>query len=183
MIGDLPTTLNVAGVDCPIRYRFKDCLTIMQAFEDDSLSNDEKILIMLDILYEEDEFGEDTILEAVDKAIWFLSQGNTQPVKAEKPLSRLDKDEQLIFAAVNEVAHTDIRTDDNMHYWTYLSYMQAISSHSLFASIVRIREKRNKGLKLEPEEKKFYKEHKEMIDLQDPTEEDKAFVDFINSIT
>ena len=155
----------------------------MQAFEDDSLSNDEKILIMLDILYEEDEFGEDTILEAVDKAIWFLSQGNTQPVKAEKPLSRLDKDEQLIFAAVNEVAHTDIRTDDNMHYWTYLSYMQAISSHSLFASIVRIREKRNKGLKLEPEEKKFYKEHKEMIDLQDPTEEDKAFVDFINSIT
>ena len=168
-----------------IMKKFLDLISeeIMQAFEDDSLSNDEKILIMLDILYEEDEFGEDTILEAVDKAIWFLSQGNTQPVKEEKPLSRLDKDEQLIFAAVNEVAHTDIRTDDNMHYWTYLSYMQAISSHSLFASIVRIREKRNKGLKLEPEEKKFYKEHKEMIDLQDPTEEDKAFVDFINSIT
>ena len=168
-----------------IMKKFLDLISeeIMQAFEDDSLSNDEKILIMLDILYEEDEFGEDTILEAVDKAIWFLSQGNTQPVKEEKPLSRLDKDEQLIFAAVNEVAHTDIRTDDNMHYWTYLSYMQAISSHSLFASIVRIREKRNKGLNLEPEEKKFYKEHKEMIDLQDPTEEDKAFVDFINSIT
>lgn len=183
MIGDLPTTLNVAGVECPIRYQFKPCLAIMQAFEDQELTNDEKILIMLDILYAEDEFGEDTILEAIDKAIWFLSQGNTQPVKEEKPLSRLDKDEQLIFAAVNEVAHTDIRTDDNLHYWTYLSYMQAINSHSLFASIIRIREKRNKGIKLEPEEKKFYKEHKEMIDLQDPTEEDKAFVDFINSIT
>lgn len=183
MIGDLPTTLNVAGVECPIRYQFKPCLAIMQAFEDQKLTNDEKILIMLDILYAEDEFGEDTILEAIDKAIWFLSHGNTQPVKEEKPLSRLDKDEQLIFAAVNEVAHTDIRTDDNMHYWTYLSYMQAISSHSLFASIVRIREKRNKGLKLEPEEKKFYKEHKEMIDLEEPTKEDQEFMDFINSIT
>ena len=41
----------------------------------------------------------------------------------------------------------------------------------------------NRGEKLDKDEKKFYKENKEMIDLREPTEEDKEFIDFINSIT
>ena len=183
MIGDLPTSLSVCGKEYSIRYGFKDCLNIMAAFEDAELTNEEKIIVMLDVLYESADFSDESIEEAVEKAIWFLSAGNTQPLKEEKPLSRLEKDEQLIFAAVNEVAHVDIRMDPNIHYWTYLSYIQSISLHSLFASVVRIREKLNKGQKLDKDEKKFYKDNKEMIDLREPTEEDKEFIDFINSIT
>lgn len=183
MIGDLPTSLTVCGKDYHIRYGFKDCLNIMAAFEDDELTNEEKLIVMLDVLYEDADFTDENIEEAVEKAVWFLSAGRTQPTKEEKPLSKLEKDEQLIFAAVNEVAHMDIRMDPNIHYWTYLSYIQSISSKSLFASVVRIREKMNKGEKLDKEEKKFYKENKEMIDLREPTEEYKEFIDFINSIT
>lgn len=183
MIGDLPHSLTVGGKDYSIRYGFKDCLNIMAAFEDEELTNEEKLIVMLDVLYENADFTDKDIEEAVKKAVWFLSAGRTQPEKEEKPLSRLEKDEQLIFAAVNEVAHMDIRIDPGIHYWTYISYIQAISSKSLFACIVRIREKLNKGEKLDKDERKFYKENKEMIDLREPTEEDKEFKDFINSIT
>lgn len=183
MIGALPKSLIVDGKEYSIRYGFKDCLNIMAAFEDDELTNEEKMIVMLDILYKDAEFSDDNIEEAVKKAIWFLSAGRPQPPKEEKPLSRLEKDEQLIFAAVNEVAHMDIRINPDIHYWTYLSYIQSINSKSLFASIVRIREKLNKGQKLDKDERKFYKENKEMIDLQKQTKEDKEFEDFINTIT
>lgn len=183
MIGDLPRSLTVGGEDYSIRYGFKDCLNIMAAFEDEELTNEEKLIVMLDVLYETADFTDENIEEAIEKAVWFLSGGSPQREKEEKPLSRLEKDEQLIFAAVNEVAHMDIRMDPDIHYWTYLSYIQSISSKSLFASVVRIREKLNKGEKLDKDEKKFYKDNKEMIDLREPTEEDKEFKDFINSIT
>ncbi len=183
MIGDLPTSINVAGIDYDIRCGFKDCLNIMAAFEDDELTNEEKLMVMLEVLYIEPDFNDDTIEEAIDKAVLFLLAGRQPQKSDEKPLSRLEKDEQLIFAAVNEVAHTDIRMDPNIHYWTYLSYVQAINSKSLFSSVVHIRDKLNKGQKLDKEEKKFYKDNKEMIDLRKPTEEDKEFMDFINSIT
>ena len=183
MIGDLPRSLAVGGKAYSIRYGFKDCLNIMAAFEDEELTNEEKIIVMLDVLYETADFTDENIDEAIEKAVWFLSGGNPQHEKEEKPLSRLEKDEQLIFAAVNEVAHMDIRMDPGIHYWTYLSYIQSISSKSLFASVVRIREKLNKGEKLDKDEKKFYKDNKEMIDLREPTEEDKEFKDFVDSIT
>lgn len=183
MIGDLPTSLFVCGKEYHIRSGFKDCLNIMAAFEDDELTSEEKLIVMLDVLYEDADFTDENIEEAIEKAVWFLAAGRPQPTKEEKPLSRLEKDEQLIFAAVNEVAHMDIRIDPNIHYWTYLSYIQSISSRSLFANVVRIREKLNKGKKLDKEEKKFYEENKEMIDLRESTEEDKEFEDFINSIT
>lgn len=182
MIGDLPRSLTVGGEDYFIRYGFKDCLNIMAAFEDEELTDEEKIIVMLDVLYETADFTDENIEEAIEKAVWFLSGGSPRHEKEEKPLSRLEKDEQLIFAAVNEVAHMDIRMDPDIHYWTYLSYIQSISSKSLFASVVRIREKLNKGEKLDKDEKKFYKDNKEMIDLREPTEEDKEFKDFINSI-
>ena len=183
MIGDLPTSLSVSGKDYNIRYGFKDCLNIIAAFEDDELTNEEKLIVMLDVLYEDADFTDENVEEAVEKAVWFLSAGRPQPSKEEKTLSRLEKDEQLIFAAVSEVANMDIRMDPNIHYWTYLSYIQSISSKSLFAIIVRIRDKMNRGEKLDKDEKKFYKENKEMIDLREPTEEYKEFIDFINSIT
>ena len=183
MIGDLPTSISVCGKEYSIRYGFKDCLNIMAAFEDDELTKEEKMIVMLDVLYEEADFTDENIEEAIEKAVWFLSAGRTQPVKEEIPLSRLEKDEQLIFAAVNEVVHMDIRMDPNIHYWTYLSYIQSISSRSLFSSVVRIRDKMNRGEKLDKDEKKFYKDNKELIDLREPTEEDKEFIDFINSIT
>lgn len=185
MIGDLPTSIIISGKEYAIRYGFKDCLNIMAAFEDDELTNEEKLFVMLDVLYEEPDFTDENVEEAIEKAIQFLLAGRPQQKEEDnaKPLSRLEKDEQLIFAAVNEVAHMDIRMDPNIHYWTYLSYIQSINSKSMFSSVVHIRDKLNKGQALDKEEKKFYKDNKEMIDLREPTEEDKEFANFINSIT
>ena len=183
MIGDLPSSINVAGKDYDIRCGFQDCLNIMVAFEDEELTNEEKLTVMLEVLYVTPDFNDNNIEEAIDKAVQFLLAGRQPQKSDEKPLSRLEKDEQLIFSAVNEVAHMDIRMDPNIHYWTYLSYVQAINSKSMFSSVVHIRDKLNRGQKLDKEEKKFYKDNKEMIDLREPTEDDKAFVDFINSIT
>ena len=51
MIGRLPTTLNVNGIDRAIRSDFRVALLIFQAFNDPELSDQEKAWVMLDCLY------------------------------------------------------------------------------------------------------------------------------------
>ena len=51
MIGRLPTTLTVDGQDYDIRTDYRDCLVIMTAFNDPELSDWEKMLIVINIIY------------------------------------------------------------------------------------------------------------------------------------
>lgn len=185
MIGDLPTSLNICGEDWKIRSGFKDCLNIMAALSDDELTPFEKTVVLLDSLFLDfDNMPAEYMDSAVEQAVWFLSCGGRYKSTDDgEPLSNIEKDEQLIFTAISEVVWRDIRETPSVHYWTYVSYLNSIKSTSMFAAIVRIREKKSKHKKLDKEEKKFYEENKEMIDLNNPTDEDEKFIDFINSIT
>lgn len=53
MIGSLPKSLEVNGVEYAIRTDFRDILKILCAFSDPELENEEKIYVCLFILYED----------------------------------------------------------------------------------------------------------------------------------
>ena len=74
-------------------------------------------------------------------------------------------DEKMIFAAVNKSAGIETRAVDYMHWWTFLAYFSEIDEKSLFSQVVQLRQKKNKGKKLEKWEQEFYKSHKELIDI------------------
>lgn len=163
MIGRLPTSLEVNGKQYDIRTDYRDCLLIMQAFNDVDLTDYDKLQITIQILY--CEIPED-IEEAYNKAIWFLDCGDTvNKPYSRKPLYDFEQDEQMIFSAINKVADKEVRAVEYMHWWTFIGYFSEIGE-SQFSTVVHIRDKKQKGKKLEKWEQDYYRNNKDIIDLK-----------------
>ena len=183
MIGALPTTLLVGGVEREIRTDYRDCLNIMEACGDPDLNHVEKLEVMVDILYK-DDIEPEYIEAAMEKAVWFLNCGNTieDNPKNTKRVFDWQQDEQIMFAALNRVAGKELRAEQYVHYWTFISYFHEIGE-GLFSTVIGIRSKKNKHKKLEVHEKEFYKENKALIDLKKKySTEQQAEMAYINSL-
>lgn len=168
MIGRLPTSLEVNGNIYDIRSDFRDCLTILQAFNDDELSDTEKQVVMLECLYVDwEDIPQEDIVEAISKAIWFLNCGDTisDTHTNSKPVYDWEQDEQMIFSSINKVAGREVRALDYLHFWSFIGFFNEIGE-GMFSSVVNIRSKKNKHKKLEKHEQEFYKENKNIIDLK-----------------
>lgn len=163
MIGDLPKALEVQGKKYPIYPDFRNALLIFQAFNDDELSDREKVTVCLECLYA--TVPENT-QEAYEKAIWFLDGGDApKPKKAPGKLMDWEQDESLIFPAVNKVAGYETRSADFLHWWSFLGMFNEIGE-GLYSQVMNIRAKKAKKKKLEKWEREFYNEHKELVDLK-----------------
>lgn len=181
MIGRLPTQLLVDGQMYDIRTDYRDCLLIFEAFNDPEMSEQEKQIAMIEILYKE---VPDNLQEAAKQAVWFLDCGNEldSDGPSEKALYDWNQDEQMIFSAVNKVAGHEVRMDEYMHFWTFISLFHGIGE-SLFSIVVSIRDKKNHGKKLDKVEQEFYRKNKALIDLRKKlTKEEKEEQDRINAM-
>jgi len=169
MIGRLPTTLKINGVDRAIRSDFRVALLIFQAYNDPELSDLEKTWVMLDCLYENlEDIPSEDIEEACKQAVWFLDGGMVHEdsnYKKSKKVIDWEQDEQMIFSAVNKVAGKETRAAEYVHWWTFLGYFNEIGE-GLLTAVINIRQKKNKGKKLEKYEQEFYRENKALIDIK-----------------
>jgi len=167
MIGKLPTSLKVNGIDRAIRSDFRVALLIFQAYNDPELSDLEKTWVMLDCLYENlEDIPSEDIEEACKQAVWFLDGGMVQEdVKPSKKVIDWEQDEQMIFSAVNKVAGKEVRALEYMHWWTFLGYFNEIGE-CLLSTVINIRQKKNKCKKLEKHELEFYRANKSLIDIK-----------------
>lgn len=187
MLGLLPKTLNIGGIDRAIRSDFRVALNVMQAFNDAELTLEEKFVVMLSCLYVDPP--NESVDEAVKKAVWFLDgvldgevQTTSKPYEAAKRTMDWEQDEQLIFSAINHVAGTEVRAVPYLHWWTFLGYFNEIGE-GLFSTVINIRQKRNSGKKLEKHEQEFYRKHKDMIDLKSVyTAQEQAEMDELNKM-
>lgn len=181
-IGDLPTTLEVDGVNYPIRTHFKNALLCYDALLNPDLSDFEKQAIILRIIYK-DTIPPDTT-KALEKAAWFLDYGDT-PKPKEAPYKTFDwkQDESMIFSAVNKVAGCETRIQPYIHWWTFLGYFQEIPSESMYAQVLRIRKlKAEGGKRMTEDDRRFFKTHREIIEIRERTLEDDEEEAFINSL-
>lgn len=185
MIGVLPKSLQIDGVDYAIRSDFRVVLNIFDAFADDELRDSEKVLVMLKCLYKNTP---EDIEKAAEKAVWFIDGGGSEiATQSDKPQNKVklidwEQDEQIIFSAVNKVAGTEIRALEYLHWWTFLGFFNEVGE-GLFSTVLNIRSKKAKGKKLEKYEQDFYKSHKDLIDIKKKyTEEEKEEMARINDI-
>lgn len=179
MIGELPTALEINGREYAIRSDFRDCLTILEAYQDGELSLEEKVYVAMDILYV--DFGsmpQDCYEEAYSKLLWFLNGGGIVGSDGKRERKRLmdwKQDAPLYFPAVNKTAGCEVRQSGYIHFWTFLGYYYEIGE-GLFATVISIRDKLAKRKKLEQYEKDFYRENKNLVDLKKPmSAEDKEW--------
>ena len=163
---ELPTSLIVGGVGYSIRSDYRAILDILMALNDATLDDEDKVYLMLKIMYEDwESIPHDHVEEALKKASEFIYCGNKNDGKNHPKTVDWEKDANIIIPAVNKVAHTEIRAIPYMHWWTFLSYYMEIGE-SLFASVINIRLKKAKGKKLEKYEQEFYKENRNIIDFE-----------------
>lgn len=168
MIGNLPTTLCVNGIERAIRSDFRVALSIFQALNDSELRNDEKLIVLLDSIYIDfRKLKSSEYEEALKKAIEYLDGGKIyrEDSTSNKKIIDWEQDEQMIFSAVNKVTTVEVRDLKYLHWWSFLGYLSEIGE-CLFSTVLNIRSKKNKGRKLEKYEQDFYKNNKELIDLK-----------------
>lgn len=176
MIGGLPEVLKVDGVDYPIRSDYRNVLQVFEAFADPELEQGEKWIVAIYLLLEDFSCADD-VFNAIDNGfninmaseqiVWFISAGHESGEKKELPTYDWMKDEQMIFSAVNKIAGVETRQVDYIHWWTFLGYFNEIGEGN-FSFVVGIRNKLNKGKKLEKHEREFYSNNKKLIRLESP---------------
>lgn len=191
MIGALPEVLIVGGVEYSIRTDYRNVLQVFEAFQDPELTQEEKWIVAIYLLFEDFSCDNDVfqaawdgfdLEEAIKQISWFISAGQPEKQASEKPTYNWKQDEQIIFSAVNKVAGRETRELEYLHWWTFLGYFNEVGEGT-FSFIVGIRHKLNKGKKLEKHEKEFLAQNKELVRLEKPkTREEQKQEDAYNAL-
>lgn len=168
---ELPTSLDVGGMDYEIRTDYRVVLDLFAALSDPELSDaDEQMTaymqsrIILEIMFQDcDKIPTEYIQEALEKVSEFIDMGISDDRKKPKMMD-WEQDAPIIIPAINKVLNCEIRAQKYMHWWTFMSAYMEIGE-SLFSNVLRIRQKKITGKKLEKYEQDFYKENKSLIEF------------------
>lgn len=182
MIGALPTSLEVGGKEWAIRSDYRIILRIFEAMEDTELTEQEKLYIALDLIYVDFEhMTKNDYAEAYEKASKFMECHDRSDDKKNPRLINWEKDEHMIFPAINTVAGCEVRSVEYMHWWTFLGYFESVDNESLWSFVLSIRQKKAHGKKLEKYEQEFYRKNIALCDVKKP-EERKSAEEMLNDM-
>ena len=167
MIYDLPRNLEVCGVSYEIRSDYRAVLDICAALSDAELDDQDRALVALDIMYPVfHDMPPEHYDEAIRQCFWFISCGDENHNRKAPKLMDWEKDFKYIVAPVNRVCGTEIRALEYMHWWTFVSAYYEIGGDCTFAQIVRVREKLAKGKLLDKQDREWYRNNRELVDMK-----------------
>lgn len=165
-VWELPTSLEVGGVGFSIRTDYRVIIRLLNALSGDKFEPDEKAELLIEVIYIDfEKIPSDKREEALHKAEEFINMDIPPTSNKHPSVVDWDKDAPLIISAVSRVLGHDLRLEKDMHWWEFLSAYMEIGD-GIFASVISIRSKKQKHKKLEKYEIEFYRENKEIIDLQ-----------------
>ena len=187
MMYELPTSLNVCGVDYAIRSDYRAALDVLSVFAAvhsiaASFHNMYKYrtchletfcpIVPLRIFYPDFlKMPDEHILDAVKQMTWFLDCGDEDDNRKRPKLMDWEQDFQYIVAPVNRVVGQEIRAIPYFHWWSFIAAYYEIGD-CLFANIVRIRSLKAKGKTLDKSDREFYRENRRLVDLKKPMTEE-----------
>lgn len=163
----LPTSVNIENTECAFNSDYRDILYIFQALNDPDLLETERVIVALNLFYTDDCY-KINIEQAIREMFCFISQSDEiddKPHSDKKPLYDWEQDFNLIVSPVNKVLGYDVRGKDYLHWWTFLSAFMEIGE-STFNTYVGIRDKLNRGKKLEDYEDRLVKDNRDKIILK-----------------
>ncbi|MBQ2785866.1 MAG: hypothetical protein IJF02_05135 [Oscillospiraceae bacterium] len=168
MIYDLPTSLTVCGEVYEIRSDYRAVLDVIAALNDAELSNQERLLVALFIFYPEfDNMPPEHCRDAIRQCFWFINGGKDgdDDQTGSPKLMDWEQDFPHIVGAINRVMGREIRKDADLHWWTFLGAYMEIGDCT-FAQIVRIRDARARGKKLDKQDQEWYAKNRHLVDLK-----------------
>lgn len=162
----LPSSLYVQGQEYAINADFRPCISIMQIFERADLTDHEKILCMVGILFVEDVPGE-LLEEAAEQATWFLNGGDSGSEGKGKSYGRLfswEQDLRYIISAVDKTSGGSVRGRDFFHWWDFMSAFMEIGE-CVFSTLVHQRKLKKTG-KQSKVDKEWWADNKDIAELR-----------------
>ena len=165
---NLPIEIEIEGQVFPIRNNcdYRVVLDTISCLLDDSLNEQEKAQGALFIFFGDNWENILDYEEAIKEMYRIIGYGDSSREDTEKPpIMNWEHDFQQIAPPISRTLGYDVRTTDKYtHWWTFIgAYMEI--GECVFANIISIRNKRQKGKKLEKWEQEFYCENRKLIDL------------------
>ena len=162
----LPTALEVGGRLYGIDTDYRAALDAIEAMNDPDLSDGEKAMVALYMLYDDPEAASGAGLsEALERCVWYLNGGEEGEGRKGPRLMDWQQDAPLIAAGISKAAGQDVRTLPYLHWWSFLAWFDAIGEGS-FATVVAIRDKLRRGKRLENWELDYYRTHRAVVELR-----------------
>ena len=161
----LPDTVTVSGREYPVRTDFRVILEIFVMLDDPDLTDADKTEALLRMFYVNRPSDTDEALKAFSEFADPRNAGRT----ASKVSSRFldwQQDFDLMIAPINHILGFECRAVDYLHWRTFLSAYLEIPPESVFARVLRIREKLRTGKKLEKYERTWYNKNRDLVHLK-----------------
>lgn len=177
-----PTKINVNNKVLRINSDFRNCIKIIEAFEDDDLFDEEKYLILIRRLYI-DEVKEEDLEQAIIKGIKFLDLGEENENNEEnvKRLYSFSKDDSYIYTGIRQSHNIDLNSIEYLHWWNFVYLFLDIGQDCMFNQLVYYRKRKNEG-KLTKDEKKVYISMRKILDLDyEGDDEENEFMRQLNN--
>ncbi len=168
---ELPLSVDIGGRACRIQTDYRDILKILRILADERYHPRARWLWAVTAFLCTETPPMEHFEAACDCLARFLQGGETPGVCQDSPLIDWETDAPEILDGVNAAAGHDIRRDEYLHWWTFLSFFNNIREGRL-ADLVAIRRKRKKGAHLTPEEQEYIRRFPHKFRPKE-TEEDK----------
>ena len=162
----LPIKIKLGDNLYDINYDYRTIINILLAFEDNQLTNYEKIIIMIKNIYKND-IPNELYEEAVKKAIKFIDLGKEYTERSNhiERIYSFSQDASYIFSGINSTHNIDLEKESDMHWWKFMSFFMDMGSECTFGELIYYR-KRNLEGKLTKEEKEQYNKIKNIVELK-----------------
>lgn len=162
----LPETIEVGGVEYPILWDYRPILDILTALNDADLSEQERIYCALYIFYPTlEEMPVEALQEAAEAMFWFINGGADDKGQMGPRLMDWEQDFRYIISPINRVVGREIRSAEPFHWWSFLGAYMEIGDCT-FAQIVRIRDLKARGKKLEKTDREWYNRNRDIVDIK-----------------
>lgn len=166
LVDNLVDKIEVDGTIYEIDTDFRNCLKIIIAWEDDYLTNEEKVYITLDRL-----FGQipENVEMAFKKSILFLNLGeesDEKDTKSRKRLYSFKQDSKYIFSGVDRATGGKLSSGVKYHWWLFITAFMEMPQDCFFSNIINLREKKYSG-KLSKEERTYWKKNRDILELEE----------------
>lgn len=185
---ELPTVIEIEDRSYKIRKRgdYRMVLDVFAILEDYTITQSERIISALIIFYEDfnsldDVIGIDNLEELVREMYNFFNAGKPEGKTVNRKLIDWESDSSMIVSAINKVAGKEIRGEDYIHWWTFISWYMAIGESTL-STVVRLREKTLKGTPLEKWERDFKRDNPQYFMWNHETVEDHEANEWLKSV-
>ena len=188
---ELPTSITIGDRQYQITNEgdYRVVLDCFRALSDSELSEDEQVLASLLIFYNEftdlDDLpnDQDIINGLITEMCKFFNCGQEDSIGASTSQQVIDwdGDSTIIAAAINNVAHTEIRSVPYCHWWTFMGYYMSIGE-SVLSTVVGIRDKLNRGKELEKWEKEFKTQNPHYFNWKKKTAEQLELDEYVRNL-